>query len=186
MNNSTSRRCFIKQTIFIGGMLSLFDYRLIAGQDDECEQKIESLFINLQKREMREKASLFKKLVAEFGDNVLQFVKDEVIVSTRERLKNAELTNRNLNAVMENLWNHTSATHQFEVVQQNSYVLQLKVTRCLYAEEMRKFDAADIGFAFYCAYDYGFCQGLNPKIEFTRTKTLMQGDDCCDHTYKIA
>jgi len=31
----------------------------------------------------------------------------------------------------------------------------------------------------------GFCEGLNPAIEFTRTKTLMQGDDCCDHAYAL-
>lgn len=186
MNARNSRRGFIKKTLLFGGMFSLFDHRLLAGQETECEKKLESLFINLQKREMKEKASLFRKLVDEFGETVLQIVKNEVIVSTRDRLKNAELSNRNLSAVMENLWNHTKATHRFEVVQQTSHVLQLRVTKCLYAEEMRKLNAADIGFAFYCAYDYGFCQGLNSQMEFTRTKTLMQGDGCCDHTYKIA
>jgi len=50
---------------------------------------------------------------------------------------------------------------------------------------MRRLHAADIGSAFYCAYDYGFCSGLNPHIVFSRTKTLMSGDDCCNHNYEL-
>ena len=46
---------------------------------------------------------------------------------------------------------------------------------------MRGLHAAELGFAYYCAYDYGFCQGLNPALQFSRTKTLMQGADSCDH-----
>jgi hypothetical protein len=61
----------------------------------------------------------------------------------------------------------------------------MKVTRCMWANMWRKFGAEDIGYVFQCCWDYGFCQGLNPAIEFTRTKTLMQGDDCCDHTYDL-
>jgi hypothetical protein len=50
---------------------------------------------------------------------------------------------------------------------------------------MRRHDAAEIGYAFYCAWDDGFCRGLNPKMTFTRTRTLMRGDDGCDHTYTL-
>jgi hypothetical protein len=56
----------------------------------------------------------------------------------------------------------------------------------MWADEFRKHAAAEVGYSFYCCWDYGFCQGLNPHIKFTRTKTLMQGDDCCDHTYDLA
>jgi len=185
MNARNSRRGFMKQALLLGGISSLVNQRLLSGQETECDQKLTALFVKLQQREMNEKASLFRKLIDEFGEGVLEIVKNEVIAATRDRLKNAELSNRSLTAVMENLWNHTQATHQFEVVQQTAHFLQLKVAQCLYAEEMRQMNAADIGLAFYCAYDYGFCQGLNPQIEFTRTKTLMQGDDCCDHSYKL-
>jgi hypothetical protein len=29
-------------------------------------------------------------------------------------------------------------------------------------------------------------QGLDPAIRFTRTKTLMMGDDRCDHAYELS
>jgi hypothetical protein len=60
-----------------------------------------------------------------------------------------------------------------------------KARKCPYAEAMRRHGAAELGFAYSCAYDIGFCQGLNPAIRFTRTKTLMMGDSICDHTYEL-
>jgi hypothetical protein len=55
----------------------------------------------------------------------------------------------------------------------------------LRAELAKKIGGEEIGFALTCAWDYGFCRGLNPEIKFTRTKTLMMGDDCCNHTYRL-
>jgi hypothetical protein len=31
--------------------------------------------------------------------------------------------------------------------------------------------------------DFGLPVGLNPKFKLIRTKTLMQGHDCCNHRY---
>jgi len=45
---------------------------------------------------------------------------------------------------------------------------------------MRELNATDIGYAVICHGDYAYCQGFNPKIRLIRTKTLMQGDDCCE------
>jgi hypothetical protein len=71
------------------------------------------------------------------------------------------------------------------VEQQTPDFLKLRVTQCLFADAMRKHGAAKVGLAFYCAYDFGFCEGLNPKIDFARTKTLMEGDAFCDHAYEL-
>jgi hypothetical protein len=137
------------------------------------------------KREMHERAVLFKKLVQKLGHKVLDIVGDNTVEQTREKLEQADLPNRELDTIMEILWNQMGDMAEFTVEEQTADCLRLKVTRCLFADEMRKLDAADIGLAFYCAYDDGFCQGFNPEIKFTRTRTLMQGDDCCDHTYRL-
>ena len=39
--------------------------------------------------------------------------------------------------------------------------------------------------AIICCSDYAYCRGFNPKIKLTRTKTLMQGDDCCDFRWEL-
>ena len=50
-----------------------------------------------------------------------------------------------------------------------------------WAKTFREAGSADIGYAAVCHEDYAACQAFNPKIKMIRTKTLMQGDGCCDH-----
>lgn len=137
------------------------------------------------KAEMAQRASLFRLLVDRLGSDVLDVVSQHTIEQTKARLEGADLEHRDLDAVMELLWDQMVPGTEFIVEERTSGILRLRVTKCLFADEMRRLDASDIGDAFYCAYNYGFCQGLNPAIEFTRTKTLMNGGDCCNHTYKL-
>jgi len=143
------------------------------------------LTLEQMKAEMAGRARLFRQLVDRFGDDVLEIVSLHTIGTTRTRLRQANLARRDLEAVMELLWDRMVEGAHFEVLVRTPHFLALRVTRCPFAEEMRRLGAADIGDAFYCAYDHGFCQGLNPAIRFTRTRTLMRGDDCCDHTYEL-
>ena len=141
--------------------------------------------VDALKREMAERVTLFSRLIESYGPGVLDIVSRWTIESTRERLERANLGRRDLNAVMELLWDQMVEGTEFEVIARNDQVLQLRVTKCLFADEMRKLGTPEIGNSFYCAYDYGFCQGLNPHMRFRRTKTLMNGDDCCNHTYEL-
>ena len=47
----------------------------------------------------------------------------------------------------------------------------------------REEDALDLGYACVCHADFGLPVGINPKLKLIRTKTLMQGHDCCNHRY---
>ncbi len=149
------------------------------------DQEMQQFYVSMLKREMNQRAVLFKKLMARFGDLVLDTVEETTIEQARERLQKAELQERDLDTVMKVLWDQMDGLAEFTVEERTPELLQLKVTKCLFADEMRTLGAADIGLAFYCSYDYGFCQGLNPEIKFTRTQTLMQGDRCCDHAYEL-
>ena len=70
-----------------------------------------------------------------------------------------------------------------ETVEDTPQAFELKVTECLWAKTFREMGAADIGYLLLCHTDYADCQGFNPKITLTRSKTLMQGDDCCNHRF---
>jgi hypothetical protein len=54
---------------------------------------------------------------------------------------------------------------------------------CLFAETWRSWGAEDIGYAYCCAVDFEMIKALHPNLRLERTKTLMQGDDCCDFKY---
>lgn len=149
------------------------------------EQEMQQFYVSMLKREMSQRAVLFERLMARFGSQVLDTVKETTIEQARERLEKADLQKRDLDTVMEALWDQMGELAEFTVEERTPELLRFRVTRCLFADEMRELNAADVGFAFYCSYDYGFCQGLNPEIKFTRSQTLMQGDRCCDHTYEL-
>jgi hypothetical protein len=57
----------------------------------------------------------------------------------------------------------------------------LHVRRCFYhevAEDVGLMDIADR----MCFADYIFWENYHPNVRFSRTKTLIDGDDHCDHT----
>ena len=78
------------------------------------------------------------------------------------------------------LWKHALT---FDIVEDTGKALEIRVTECLWAKTFHEGHASDIGYATLCHPDYAHCQGFNPKIKMIRTKTLMQGDDCCDHRW---
>jgi len=135
--------------------------------------------------EMKQRATLFRKLVERFGSDVLDVVAQHTIDQTKARVEAADLELRDLETVMEILWDQMVEGTEFEVLERTPEILRLRVSKCFFADHMRKMEAGDIGSVFYCSYDFGFCQGLNPAIRFTRTQALMVGDGCCDHTYEL-
>ena len=59
-----------------------------------------------------------------------------------------------------------------------------RFTRCMWAGVFAELDALDIGF-WLCEGDAPAASAFNPAIGFQRTKTLMEGDDCCDHIFYL-
>jgi len=72
-----------------------------------------------------------------------------------------------------------------EVIENREDLVSWRVTECLNAKVFRELDAAEIGYATLCYGDEAWAKAFNPNIQFSRTKTLMEGYDCCDHCYRI-
>lgn len=70
------------------------------------------------------------------------------------------------------------------VVRKTATVYEIHVTECLWKEAFAKRNATDIGFATVCYGDFIDAQNYHSKIKLYRTKTLMQGHDCCNHCWK--
>ena len=71
----------------------------------------------------------------------------------------------------------------YEFVEESKNAFEIKVSRCLWAETFRQANAAEIGYVTICHPDYPMTTAFNPKIKMIRSKTLMQGHDCCNHRY---
>jgi hypothetical protein len=55
--------------------------------------------------------------------------------------------------------------------------------RALHAEAFKELDAEDIGYLVACNPDHAYAKACNPRVKLRRTKTLMQGDEHCDHVW---
>lgn len=66
---------------------------------------------------------------------------------------------------------------------QNEQGCQLKVTRCPVAEIAKAHKLEKWGYIFHCLGDESIAEGYNSEIGFVRTKTIMEGEQYCDHCY---
>jgi hypothetical protein len=71
-----------------------------------------------------------------------------------------------------------------EVVQDTESVFELRVTECISEAVFREAGlAGEIGHAAVCNMDYTWPVAFNADFKMERSKTLMQGHDCCNHRY---
>ena len=71
-----------------------------------------------------------------------------------------------------------------EITEDGEKVFELRVTECVWAKVYR--DAGlggEIGHAAVCNMDYYWPPAFNKDLKMERSKTLMQGHDCCNHRY---
>ncbi|MBN1430182.1 MAG: L-2-amino-thiazoline-4-carboxylic acid hydrolase [Anaerolineae bacterium] len=61
--------------------------------------------------------------------------------------------------------------------------VQMRCTRCFYADLGKPIGGTKWFYHLLCMGDPDIVEGFNPKMGFRRTKTLMEGHDCCDHFY---
>ena len=132
--------------------------------------------------------SLMQNLANELGeDRLIEILKraaaEAALQVGQDRAKN--LPNHDFAALTglrdpDRFWKHVLT---YDIVEDTDTAFEIRVTECLWAKTFREGDASDIGYATLCHRDFAHCQGFNPKIGMVRTKTLMQGDDCCDHRW---
>jgi hypothetical protein len=88
-----------------------------------------------------------------------------------------------LKAVADGVWAGGGSLN-VKVVREGEDVLDFNVTRCAYAEFYKDLGLADVGYLVHCKRDHAMIAGFNPGIEMTRTKTIMEGADCCDFRFR--
>jgi len=153
--------------------------------DNELQRKLTvKQFYATQYREF---IQLAKALEKEMGkDKLIEFLKK----ATQERmLKMAQ--NHAKNSTDNSFKTYVSTfrpprykdvlTHV--VVEDTDTAFELKVTECIWAKTFLDAKAGDIGYAHVCFGDYTWAEGFNPQIKMVRNKTLMQGDELCNHRY---
>ncbi len=82
------------------------------------------------------------------------------------------------------LWDPLPAQGFEFTVEKDAGSARFRVTRCPVRDLAQRTGLHEWCHALACATDFVSTPAFSDRIEFSRTRTLMQGDDCCDHTYR--
>jgi predicted ArsR family transcriptional regulator len=149
------------------------------------EERIE-IVNGVRAQEFTATANQLSALEAELGERVTEIAVLSRAEQTEKlwRMIAAKHGDASVQGLLNTLWKWC-ANDGFEFTsEKEGNRTRMKVTRCPIAEMARRIGQQKWGYQCYCRDDFAIVRGFNPAIAFTRTKTLMQGDDCCDHCYE--
>jgi fumarate reductase iron-sulfur subunit len=72
---------------------------------------------------------------------------------------------------------------EFHIVEDSPARVAMNVNRCKYAEMYAEHGLQEYGYLLSCGRDFALIDGFNPRIRLERTKTIMEGADCCDFCF---
>jgi len=125
-------------------------------------------------------------LVARYGQEAIEIARNAFIASMVEPLieQMKDAPNRDLSSFIDWLVSGIGVGHQGEFVEKTDTSVKFRFTECPYATIFRASGKQEIG-KFFCDADGPLASAWNENIIFERTKTLMEGDDHCNHHYFI-
>ena len=142
---------------------------------------------------MKDKIELVKELMNIYGKNVLDVARQLSQKGTLLEWKRLgeHQTSITIASIVDVLWNNFCKQDGLEFTMQRSEnKIQMHCTYCPWVEVAKAAGSTEIGYQLICHSDYAIVEGFNQAvrhnekpIKFVRTKTLLQGNECCDHCY---
>ena len=130
-------------------------------------------------------AWLLKIMAEHFGEMAYQiFVRargKEIVKHMSQRAE--ELGDDSLEAFIKDQWELLPEQGYENTVSKTEAGFLMNVTKCPLHDLAKKQGITEQMFYMCCEGDQYAPEGFNPDIGFKRSKTLMQGDDCCNHFY---
>lgn len=127
---------------------------------------------------------LLDALEEEFGNGVIEVVEKVSRDLLAEIYKSSSGGNETIEHLFRVLWKPLIKKGYKYNTQENNGTLNIHCSRCPIADLYKSMGGAKWGYHLYCSTDEHLAKVFNPKIEFNRKRTLMEGHDCCDHSYK--
>lgn len=136
------------------------------------------------KRKLRTAVGLVVKVVRiveeEYGPEAKELIRKRLRESPREKQGDGDAAA--LKAFCTGLEGGCAGSHEWRRTEQTDRKVAYEFTRCMWAELYRELGAEDIG--IWC------CDGDEPAAQawglgFERSKTLMEGDEVCDHVFFV-
>jgi len=128
-------------------------------------------------------AHLLKIMEAHYGREVYQVL----VKANSKRIlqlwskKAEEVGDNSIEALIKHLWEPLPAKGYEYTMEKTESGFQMRCTKCPAVDAAKRHGITEQMFYMCCENDQFIAEGFNPNIGFKMTKTLMQGDDCCNH-----
>lgn len=128
--------------------------------------------------------NILKVMKERFGEEVYDIIvkANSEVVKQEWRKKAEECGDNSIGSLIKILWEPVPPEFEY-TMEKTDAGIQMKCMKCPTAERALRLGVGEQFYHEICKNDWAIVEGFNPNIGFKRTKTLMQGDDCCDHFY---
>jgi hypothetical protein len=154
----------------------------------KLKEEIESLKKSLQDLRVmhaQQKNTLLNAFKKKYGPEVLLLVdqaNSEAIHETYQK-GNHDVNKRSIEDLVNIIWEPLRKQGLEFSIEHVDSGIQMKCTKCPVADLYKQVGGTEWGYHLYCAADKHIAEAFNPNIGFRRSKTLMEGHDCCNHFY---
>ena len=157
------------------------------------KEKLETTYERFYVNAFVEQVALIRELERVIGKDkaheiISEWAERRVVNGIRAHLKEEGISISNFEEFKDyekKMWEspRVKRTHTYSITKNTPNSVTYTVTECIWAETFKSLEATDLGYLMMCQTDFASAKVYNPKITLTRSKTIMNGDDCCDFTY---
>ena len=149
-------------------------------------ERFEAQMAALRRDHLMEKIGMLKAMRKRFGDEALktaEAVEGENVLRKWQAIAR-ESEKSGIEDLIKVLWEPMRIQMGLEYTcEKTPDGFQMRCTKCPFANLASDWDAQEEIFSLICSCDPVIAESFNPDIALRRTKTLVQGDECCDHFY---
>ena len=142
-----------------------------------------------EKNQLTEQLEILKKLKERFGEEVILIASNAKLTVHKKWMETLSMdkSGRPSEIFKHSAFSVTSTSEsllEYDVLEDTEAKFAVRITKCRYSDFYKIQGEIEIGYAMHCALDFGETEAFSSDIILNRTKTLMQGDSCCDHCYE--
>lgn len=132
-----------------------------------------------------DQVALLKAMEAQYGDRFVELI--EMIMKKKMltvwQNESKEYDSHTCRDMVKALWEPMQELGFEYTATETNEGIQMRITRCPYADVIESDDDRKWLYHLFCSGDPQIVEGFNPDMGFKRSKTLVEGDECCDHFY---
>ena len=155
---------------------------------DEISEADEEIIQELLYRKMKGYAGLAVRMLhameKRFGPGAREVLREMMTSYDFPPRPDAGDPRADLHELCEKVEEGCAGTHRWERVIDEPDRVGYHFKDCMHARIFRELGEPELGFLM-CAGDEPYVRSYNPGLGFRRTKTLMEGDEVCDHIYLV-